>query len=270
MKAIPGICDRCGLRFRLKSLKEEYILGKGTGNRVCPRCYDKSHPQLDTRNVKTNDKQSVKDSRSDKAELAASRLMYGFNSIENIFRDDFRRYSGDLEDSPFWTLMDGLAGGATFTTYADGTALASNSAGTDTVYGAPDIDTDEMYVQAKWLGESQPSDFINSRIVARPVSAQLTLGLGFNENLNLLLLTGYGTTFGSYAVTPTVGDVIRLEVSNGSSPTASQVRALLNGVEVIPWTAAEADVANRGVTRAGVELRSTSDPWITEFEAGPL
>lgn len=80
-KHVPGICDRCGLRFRLKTLKEEYVLGKGTGNRVCPRCYDKSHPQLDTRYVKTNDKQSVKDSRSDKAELEDSRRLFSWNPV---------------------------------------------------------------------------------------------------------------------------------------------------------------------------------------------
>lgn len=270
MKAVPGICDRCGLRFRLKSLKEEYILGKGTGNRVCPRCYDKSHPQLDTRNVKTNDKQSVKDSRSDKAELAASRLMYGWNSIENIFRDDFRNphYAGlPLETSPDWTFLDGMAEGATFTTYSSGTALAANSDAT--LYACPDLGTDEMYAQAKWLG-GNTSGIAYDRILVRASAGELSIGFGYR--FNSLLLTGYGTLFAGYNPPQgaQVGDIIRLEISNGSSPTGSQVRALLNGVEVIPWTAADPDVANRGVTRAGVDIRTTSDPWITEFEAGPL
>lgn len=81
MKPVPGICDRCGLRFKLTSLRDEYLLGRPTGMKVCKSCYDESHPQLDTRNVKTADKQYVKDSRSDKAELEASRRMMGWNPV---------------------------------------------------------------------------------------------------------------------------------------------------------------------------------------------
>lgn len=78
---VPGLCDRCGLRFRLKTLKEEDILGRKTGNLVCPRCYDASHPQLDTRGVKTDDKQSVKNPRSDRAENENSRRLFGWNPV---------------------------------------------------------------------------------------------------------------------------------------------------------------------------------------------
>ena len=78
MKPVPGICDRCGLRYKLSSLKFEYVMGRSTGRRVCKSCYDPSHPQLDTRNVRTDDKQSVRDSRSDIPELEASRRVFGF------------------------------------------------------------------------------------------------------------------------------------------------------------------------------------------------
>lgn len=81
MKPVPGICDRCGLRFKLSSLREEYLLGRPTGMKVCKSCYDESHPQLDTRHVKTADKQYVKGSRSDKAELRESRRMFGWNPV---------------------------------------------------------------------------------------------------------------------------------------------------------------------------------------------
>lgn len=81
MKPIPGICDRCGLRFKLDDLEEEYVLGRRTGNLVCPSCYDESHPQLDTRHVKTNDRQSVPNSRSDKGELANSRRFSAWNPV---------------------------------------------------------------------------------------------------------------------------------------------------------------------------------------------
>jgi len=78
---VPGICDRCGLRYKLRTLREEYILGKPTGLFVCQRCWDESHPQLDTRNVKTDDKQFVRNSRPDSAELTDSRRLFGWNPV---------------------------------------------------------------------------------------------------------------------------------------------------------------------------------------------
>jgi hypothetical protein len=81
MKPVPGICDRCGQRYPLSRLSEEYVLGRPTGVMVCRSCYDESHPQLDTRHIKTNDKQYVKDSRSDKAELAESRRLHGWRPV---------------------------------------------------------------------------------------------------------------------------------------------------------------------------------------------
>ena len=81
MKHVPGICDRCGLRYPLRTLKFEYVMGRNTGLRVCRSCLDPSHPQLDTRGVRTDDRQSVKDSRSDDAELVASRYMFAWNPV---------------------------------------------------------------------------------------------------------------------------------------------------------------------------------------------
>ena len=76
-KPVPGICDGCGLRYRLKDLKHENVMGRPTGMRKCRACYDPSHPQLDTRGIRTDDRQSVHDSRSDAAELEASRELIG-------------------------------------------------------------------------------------------------------------------------------------------------------------------------------------------------
>jgi hypothetical protein len=81
IKPVPGICDRCGQRFRLQQLKPEHVLGLNTGLLVCQKCIDPSHPQLDTRGIRTDDRQSVPDSRSDSAELAASRALFGFNPV---------------------------------------------------------------------------------------------------------------------------------------------------------------------------------------------
>lgn len=81
MKPVPGICDRCGLRFKLSSLRDEYLIGRPTGMKVCKSCYDESHPQLDVRGVRTDDKQYVKGSRSDRAELKESRRLFGWNPV---------------------------------------------------------------------------------------------------------------------------------------------------------------------------------------------
>lgn len=81
MKPIPGICDRCGQRYPLAELKFEYVLGKRTNLRTCPECYDESHPQLDTRNVRTVDEQSVPQSRPDSPEFVSSRAMFGWNPV---------------------------------------------------------------------------------------------------------------------------------------------------------------------------------------------
>jgi hypothetical protein len=81
MKPVPGLCDRCGQRYHLYQLKSEYVMGRNTGMRVCPKCFDPSHPQLDTRGIRTDDKQSVPDSRSDSQELAAERAMFAWNPV---------------------------------------------------------------------------------------------------------------------------------------------------------------------------------------------
>lgn len=81
MKPVPGICDRCGLRYNLDDLNEEYILGRKTGWFTCPQCYDDSHPQLDTRRVKTDDKQYVPNNQSDVYEQADSRRLYAWKPV---------------------------------------------------------------------------------------------------------------------------------------------------------------------------------------------
>jgi hypothetical protein len=81
VKPVPGICDRCGLRFHLKQLNEEYVLGRPTGVFVCRDCYDPEHPQLDTRGLRTDDKQSVDNPRSDIGEREASRRLYAWNPV---------------------------------------------------------------------------------------------------------------------------------------------------------------------------------------------
>lgn len=81
IKPVPGLCDRCGQRYRLSELKSEYVMGRDTGMRVCPKCLDPSQPQLDTRGIRTDDKQSVPDSRSDVSDLPQERAMFSWNPV---------------------------------------------------------------------------------------------------------------------------------------------------------------------------------------------
>ena len=37
-----GCCQRCGFKVRLSTIRKEW-----TGLRVCPKCWDPRHPQLD-------------------------------------------------------------------------------------------------------------------------------------------------------------------------------------------------------------------------------
>lgn len=39
-----GICDRCGLTYKLLELREERVKRMPTGVLVCPPCYDPDHP----------------------------------------------------------------------------------------------------------------------------------------------------------------------------------------------------------------------------------
>lgn len=81
LKPIPGICDRCGLRYKLSDLSFEDFMGRSTGLRVCSDCNDPTQPQDDTRGVQTSDKQSVKDSRSDAPTLPEERKLFAWAPV---------------------------------------------------------------------------------------------------------------------------------------------------------------------------------------------
>src|SRR5215471_6308817 len=44
-KYANGMCDICGIRYRLLDLKGTTIRGKRTGLLACPTCWDPDHPQ---------------------------------------------------------------------------------------------------------------------------------------------------------------------------------------------------------------------------------
>jgi hypothetical protein len=63
-----GICDRCGQRFLLNTLREETVAGVGRNNRVCDSCFDSDHPQNWLGRTPVIDPQALRFSRPDIAE----------------------------------------------------------------------------------------------------------------------------------------------------------------------------------------------------------
>ena len=75
-----GICDRCGLTYKLLRLHFQYIDGFQSSLRVCSDCMDIDHEQLRTENIKTDDAITLRDARPDR-DLASQRALFGWNPI---------------------------------------------------------------------------------------------------------------------------------------------------------------------------------------------
>lgn len=74
-KKAAGLCDVCGFRYKLTKLRNVYSDGKRTSIKACPECWDKDHPQNELGKFPVHDPQALRDPRSDRAELAASRAL---------------------------------------------------------------------------------------------------------------------------------------------------------------------------------------------------
>lgn len=75
-----GICDRCGFRTRLNSMKEEVVARRKTGVMVCQSCFDPDHPQLDLGRVRVQDPQALRNARPD---TDPGRGLYGWDPVGN-------------------------------------------------------------------------------------------------------------------------------------------------------------------------------------------
>lgn len=81
-KRAPGICDRCGFRYPLKTLKAESVAGRLKKNRVCPSCFDVDHPQNFIGRVRVFDPQGLQAPRPDPS-LDQIRSLPGWNPVGN-------------------------------------------------------------------------------------------------------------------------------------------------------------------------------------------
>ncbi len=82
-KRAPGICDRCGLKWKLKKLKGEFVRGAPRNNRVCPICYDPDHPLNWEGSMNFTEASGLRNPRPDSAELQAVRSMPAWNPVGN-------------------------------------------------------------------------------------------------------------------------------------------------------------------------------------------
>ena len=84
-----GFCDRCGQRYDLHSLQEQYENLLPIGIRVCFECMDVDHPQLQLGRVPIDDPQALRNARPDNTFYApgnqgagGSRMFqYGWNPV---------------------------------------------------------------------------------------------------------------------------------------------------------------------------------------------
>lgn len=78
-KAI-AICDRCGQRFKLKTLKEEVIKGRRYNLLVCNECWSPDHPQLHLGEFPVDDPQALRNPRNDTTYVTSGTNPQGFPS----------------------------------------------------------------------------------------------------------------------------------------------------------------------------------------------
>lgn len=75
-----GSCDRCGLVWKLNRLRYEVIDRKTTRLRVCPDCYDGTHPLDDRDRALKSEAIALRDPRRDQAEPQIHSLS-GWNPV---------------------------------------------------------------------------------------------------------------------------------------------------------------------------------------------
>lgn len=78
-----GFCDRCGFRYNLSELKEQYINLQASGLMVCKSCMDIDHEQLRTEQLPGADAIALARPRPDNG-LTESRNFWGWNPIRGL------------------------------------------------------------------------------------------------------------------------------------------------------------------------------------------
>jgi hypothetical protein len=104
-----GFCDRCGQRYDLHDLNQQYENLLPIGIRVCFECMDVDHPQLQLGRVPMDDPQALRNARPDNTFFApgnqganGSRMIqWGFNPIGGAQAYDTDLTPNDLISTGF-------------------------------------------------------------------------------------------------------------------------------------------------------------------------
>jgi hypothetical protein len=73
-------CDRCGQRFKLKTLRKEIVKGRNYDLLVCNECWDPDHPQLHLGEFPVDDPQALLSPRPDRSYYASGLDANGYLS----------------------------------------------------------------------------------------------------------------------------------------------------------------------------------------------
>jgi hypothetical protein len=181
-----------------------------------------------------------------------------------FFKDDFNRADQDLGASADWKFApDGGGDGAPSDIAIRGQKLAIfNTAYRGAAYASPDCGFADHYVQATVA--KIPTHY-NGILACRLTNPSNLIGVEFkNDRIALYERTnGEFKELGFVTIPPLIGDIIRLEVRGGNA-TVKKNGAIIIGPKATAGTKAT-------WTWSGVVSRSFAvDPWIDDYEAGPL
>jgi hypothetical protein len=192
-------------------------------------------------------------------------IALGFGTTETaFFKDDFDRADQDLGASADWRFApDGGGDGAPNDIAIRGQKLAIfNTAYRGAAYASPDCGFADHYVQATVA--KIPTHY-NGILACRLTNPSNLIGVEFKNDRIALYerRNGEFKELGFVTIPPLVGDIIRLEVK-GANATVKKNGAIIIGPKATAGT-------NATWTWSGIVSRSFAvDPWIDNYEAGPL
>jgi len=181
-----------------------------------------------------------------------------------FFKDDFNRADQALGASAYWRFApNGGGDGVPSDIAIRGQELAIfNTAYRGAAYASPDCGFADHYVQAT---VAKIPTYYNGILACRLTNPSNLIGVEFkNDRIALYERTnGEFKELGFVTIPPLVGDIIRLEVK-GANAAVKKNGAIIIGPKATAGT-------NATWTWSGVVSRSFAvDPWIDNYEAGPL
>jgi hypothetical protein len=192
-------------------------------------------------------------------------ITLAFGAMETaFFKDDFNRADQDLGANADWRFApDGGGDGAPSDVAIRGQKLAIfNTAYRGAAYASPDCGFADHYVQAT---VAKIPTYYNGILACRLTNPSNLIGVEFKNDRIALYerRNGEFKELGFVTIPPLLGDIIRLEVK-GANATAKKNGVIIIGPKATAGT-------NATWTWSGVVSRSFAvDPWIDNYEAGPL